>query len=739
MKKFFYSSLAVLSTALLVFSCAKESNVDEPQVKEPQVEEGIQVTINTGKPEVDILTKTEMYGGAPYWSVGDVIGVSNGDNSNADFNTAIVERATTASFTGTVAAAGDYYAYYPYTSNGVGTISEKQGAKVDLPANQNPTATSFDGAADVMVSKRFTVTGTTPTVDNLVFARLGAIVKIVLIDTEDVMTSQHPSSVSMTAESNLAGRVLINMKDQCLEDPYYNQSTTVTANYTSLTKYEIDGTNATYLIVVPQTLAAGSTLTITASTEGYSIEKEITIPSGGIALEKGKITTLNINLTSAHITSSSGLDLPFNDNFSWQNTTKTDGLNFSSTPAIPSAKYSAFDWIYGGGESGAIRMSKSGGTGYLTTVALNLSSAFYVHIKSKYWSDSDATHLLVSVDDGSPKDITLTGSYADYYVNFAAATNKSKVKVTTNTNKRAYFKAFDVISGAYVFPSHTITIDDGITHGTVSTSPSDSAEEGAEVTITATPDDGYALTSLSVTDGSSNPVAVSENKFTMPTSNVTVSATFAKLYTVTWSTPEHGTITVKNGSTTLSSGDTVPEGATVTITTNPDDGYKLATLKYNDGSDHDIKAAKTFTMPSNDVSISATFESGSSETMTFSDLYNKNTTLDGVTINGTNFSVVFNKRDGGTATQYYTNGTAVRWYGGGTLVVSAKGGKTITGITLSFGGTKGNAITAGTGSYTDGSANGTGTWSGSASSVTFTQAGTSGHDRISAITVTYTN
>ncbi len=732
MKRIIYSSLAIISVLFLILSCAKENNEFE-SINEG----GIQVTINAGKAALKPSTKTEIEGITPYWSVGDKIGVSNGTTSNASFSTGIAVRASTASFSGTVESAGDYYAYYPYTTNGVGTISEKQGAKVDLPAEQYPTATSFDGSADIMVSKKFTVTGTNPTVDDLQFARLGAIVKIVLDDSEDVMTSQHPSTVSMTAANPLAGRVLVNMQEQSMGDPYYNASTTVTANYTAGTKYEINGTNATYLIVIPQTLAAGSSLTIAASTEGYSIEKTITVPAGGITLEAGKITTLNITLTSSHISASSGLALPFNDDFSWQTgSTNSTAVTFASDPGIPAAKYSAQNKVYQGNSAGEIKFGTASATGYITTVELDLSSAFYVHLIGRAWDSG--VKFAVSVDDGEPKTVTMTASDADYYINFAAATNKSKVKVETNTKNRAFLGQLDIVSGAHAFPTHTITIDGGISHGSIATSPSGSAEEGAEVTITATPEDGYALTSISVTDASSNDVPVSENKFTMPTSNVTVTATFAKLYTVTWSNPDHGSITVKNGSTTLSSGDTVPEGATVTITDSADDGYSLSTLKYNDGSDHDIKAAKSFTMPSHNVSITATFTSGGNETMTFSELYDSNTTIDGTTINGTNFSVVFTKRDGGTATQYYTSGSAVRWYGGGTLVVSAKGGKTITGITLSFGGTKANAITASPGTYTDGSANGTGTWAGSASSVTFTQAGTSGQDRISAITVTYT-
>ena len=88
------------------------------------------------------------------------------------------------------------------------------------------------------------------------------------------------------------------------------------------------------------------------------------------------------------------------------------------------------------------------------------------------------------------------------------------------------------------------------------------------------------------------------------------SATFTKLetYAVTWSSPANGSITVKNGESTISSGAMVPETATVSITVTPNDGYILSTLSYNDGSDHDIKAAKSFTMPSHTVSITATFE-----------------------------------------------------------------------------------------------------------------------------------
>ena len=116
-------------------------------------------------------------------------------------------------------------------------------------------------------------------------------------------------------------------------------------------------------------------------------------------------------------------------------------------------------------------------------------------------------------------------------------------------------------------------------------------------------------------------------------------------------------------------------------------------------------------------------------TITFSDLYSSNTTLDGVKIDGTNFSVTFAKGSGNNAPQYYTKGTAVRAYAKNTITVTST--STISKIELSFGsGEDSNTISANIGSYSNG------TWTGSANSVTFTIGGTSGHRRIASIKAT---
>lgn len=85
-------------------------------------------------------------------------------------------------------------------------------------------------------------------------------------------------------------------------------------------------------------------------------------------------------------------------------------------------------------------------------------------------------------------------------------------------------------------------------HGTITTDPENSATSGAEVTITVTPNDGYALFSLSVVDEDSIPVAVTNNTFTMPNKEVTITAVFYPYVSWTATTGSLGAkITAVNG------------------------------------------------------------------------------------------------------------------------------------------------------------------------------------------------
>ena len=104
-------------------------------------------------------------------------------------------------------------------------------------------------------------------------------------------------------------------------------------------------------------------------------------------------------------------------------------------------------------------------------------------------------------------------------------------ETNVTANKTDYFTITEDGNRRVIFPKddtdYTITIADGIEHGTIACEAT-TAKLGANVTITATPDQGYIFSRLVVKDAQNNDVESTGNSFIMPRSNVSVSADFAE-------------------------------------------------------------------------------------------------------------------------------------------------------------------------------------------------------------------
>ncbi|WP_418916602.1 hypothetical protein [Alistipes putredinis] len=500
MKTLFKSLMLIAVAAMTFTSCSKDNGIDNGGSDGPMV----QLTLRAGNPEMVAAisdSRTELIDGTPYWSVGDKIGVStNGTSTNYMFTNTAEEAAKTTTFTGSTTVSSTIYAYYPYTSNGIGKggADGATGAKIDIPVNQNPSATSFDGKADLLVGKPLTLAAEGTTVADLQFARVGGIVKVVLKDnsTDKKLSGQHVSTLSVTTDGTnyLAGRVLLDVVNGKLYEPYYNQSNSVTTNYTAETQYEINGTNAAFLSVYPRTLESGSKLTIEASTEGYSIKKEITL-TDLLEILAGKVTTLNITLTDENITASaSGLTLPFKDDFAWVNELSgTAALTIDQYPSNANqvALYSATAYTYP--EAPALKLGSSKQRGFFTTADLDLSQAFTVIVRAKTYS-SDESALQVTAGETIKTSDNLTADYKYYAFEFEAQSAKSKVEVEV-TGKRGYIIDFQVVAGHSVALPPVLTI----------TSPTTVTALGAGETLTMTytlenPEAGTATPTASTTD-----------------------------------------------------------------------------------------------------------------------------------------------------------------------------------------------------------------------------------------------
>lgn len=437
MKRLFKFAMFVALAATTFTACQKD-NTEPNELGGGKL---VKMTFHAGNPEIGTAVRTEMEGLTPYWSVGDVIGVStDGTTKQAQFTNNATERAQRTTFTGEIETSDVYYAYYPYTSNGLGEAEGNKGAKIDLPSNQSPTATSFDGKADILVSQP--ISGE---ITSLKFRRLVGIAKIVLKDNtaDNLLNGQHVSSLTMTvSDKNLAGRCIVDLLNYTMYEPYYNGSKSIQATYTAATTYPIDGTGASYLCVYPQELAAESTLTIEASTEGYSIKKEITLPSA-IKLEAGKITTLNIGLTEEHLTAeAAGLALPFSDDFSWADNGEADGTSALALAEYPEGKYSATEKTYKG--IGGLKVGSGSDRGYFTTVALDLSKEFSVIVKAKQWK-TDNSKLQITIGE-TIQTADLSDTAQDYVFNFEPQGNKATVEVKVE-GKRGYIYRIDIVEG----------------------------------------------------------------------------------------------------------------------------------------------------------------------------------------------------------------------------------------------------------------------------------------------------
>lgn len=135
------------------------------------------------------------------------------------------------------------------------------------------------------------------------------------------------------------------------------------------------------------------------------------------------------------------------------------------------------------------------------------------------------------------------------------------------------------------------------------------AEAGAEVTLTATPAEGYAFNEWSVKGADETVIEVVDNKFTMPAQNVTVSGTFSKMaYTITKAAAENGSFIVKNGTTEVT---TAFKGDKLTLEATPAEGFTFGTwtVTYMDGGAEKTANvnANAFSMPAANVTVSASF------------------------------------------------------------------------------------------------------------------------------------
>lgn len=306
MKTFFKSILAVAVCASLFAACSKDDTVSDPS-------NGRKVTMTvTASSELESAsgsrtTYDPLTGKVSWNATGEFLQVLETAASTTVFATSQegVISGDIAKFAVTFPANENtplvYNAVYPASAWVTSSNTDITNMKVITPTVQQPTATSFDSNADLLIAKSISVESQ-PTELQMSFGRAVAIGKM----TVKNLASEEPVlGVEFTApDKKVTGRSYVDMTAGTIKEYGYinNFADNVTLNYSSemnITANSEAGMTA-YFTCFPFEVATGETFTVTVTTASKIFTKTVTVQEGrALAFAAGDSSTFAVDMTGA--------------------------------------------------------------------------------------------------------------------------------------------------------------------------------------------------------------------------------------------------------------------------------------------------------------------------------------------------------------------------------------------------------------------------------------------------------
>ena len=241
--------------------------------------------------------------------------------------------------------------------------------------------------------------------------------------------------------------------------------------------------------------------------------------------------------------------------------------------------------------------------GYLILTLDQAATISKITISSEHTTTHDDGRILVDPNSIHTQDPIVTGDDVEYILNEPTST---KTLELTSNHRIFALKNVKIYTGGTSYtgytttacPSHNIAV--AATNCTIEPSQSEANMED-KVNFTITPKAGYTLKSLSVKDADNNEIAVKNNEFFMPASDVTISAVYDTLYTIYAQKYMEGLLETDKYQAFA--------GETVTVTATPAEHYELGVINIHPqtGNDINLDANGQFIMPAADVHITASF------------------------------------------------------------------------------------------------------------------------------------
>lgn len=471
MKKIFIP-FVIAATTFSFAACQKE--VSSPAIEDELVSLNFTSANPTTKTVADAVNKTIL------WEKGDKISIAytvndKWQNANGDAtadkpakiyaSNGLAAGGETAvfnisgNFNATATGVHQFYSVYPSSCVKSTDIKYAPSVTMTIPDVQTPAENSFDAAADLMIGKA------TKTYNSLSDAKADAIpllwqrivshADITLKGLQGLTENEVITTIVLTAdaEAKLVGDRWIDIQNGNILGPKtITDANILTINGTNL---KVNNNNVEFwAAVMPATVKS---LNIAVETNKATYTRNI--ESCNIEFKQNARKGLNVDMSSVErVEKTTGLALPFVDNFSWQKGTNDVEIS-KEVSTLSNDKYNAGEKVYAF-NSEVIRIGSSRQIGYISTCALDLSKDFYVEVEAKAYNVDDNAHISISVDNGTPLTATdaLTSDYETYCFNLSAATASSSIKISTDT-KRAVITSIKIAEGKSTYvPAPKLTI-----------------------------------------------------------------------------------------------------------------------------------------------------------------------------------------------------------------------------------------------------------------------------------------
>lgn len=307
MKTFFKSILAVAVCASLFAACSKDDTVSDPS-------NGRKVTMTvTASSELESAsgsrtTYDPLTGKVSWNATGEFLQVLETAASTTVFATSQegVISGDIAKFAVTFPANENtplvYNAVYPASAWVTSSNTDITNMKVITPTVQQPTATSFDSNADLLIAKSISLESQPTELQMMSFGRAVAIGKMTV---KNLASAESVLGVKFTApDKKVTGRSYVDMTAGTIKEYGYinNFADNVTLNYSSemnITANSEAGMTA-YFTCFPFEVAAGETFTVTVTTASKIFTKTVTVQEGRpLAFAAGDSSTFAVDMTDA--------------------------------------------------------------------------------------------------------------------------------------------------------------------------------------------------------------------------------------------------------------------------------------------------------------------------------------------------------------------------------------------------------------------------------------------------------